>query len=194
MIFHNTTLSGARLIECERRQDERGFFGRVFCEAEHRAEGLATRFVQVNDSFSVERGTLRGFHYQLTPSAEVKIVRCIQGRLYDVIVDLRPDSPSFGRWFGQELSAENRLMMYVPQGCAHAFLTLEDDTEALYLVSAPHDPQMERGFRYDDPWMSVTWPMRPERVSGKDLGWPLFDPAFHGIERLRGLVAADAGT
>ena len=190
MIFHPTPLAGAYLIEPERRGDERGFFARVFCEQEFAEHGLETRFVQANNSLTGRRGTLRGMHYQLPPAAEVKLVRCIGGAIHDVIVDLRPDSPSYGRSFGAALSAENRLMMYVPRGFAHGFVTLTEDAETFYLVSAAYAPEQERGLRWDDPWFAAEWPARPQEVSEKDGAWPAFDPEFHGVERLRGLVAA----
>jgi len=188
MIFHRTPLEGAFLIEPEKRGDARGFFARIFCEREFAEAGLETRFVQANNSLTAQRGTLRGFHYQLPPAAEVKLVRCIAGAIHDVIVDLRPDSPSFGRSFGAELSATNRLMMYVPRGFAHGFVTLTEDAEAFYLVSAAYAPELERGLRFDDPWIGAEWPVAPQELSAKDAAWPAFDPAFHGIERLRGLV------
>lgn len=188
MQFHATPLPGAFTISLDRRTDERGFFARLFCEDEFAAAGLESRFVQCNDSFNARRGTLRGMHYQLQPSAEVKVVRCIQGALFDVIVDLRPDSPTHRLWFGAELSASNRTMMYVPRGCAHGFITLQDDTEALYLVSQRHDPGAERGLRFDDPAFGIAWPMAPSVISDKDAAWPDFDPAWHGVEQLRGLV------
>jgi dTDP-4-dehydrorhamnose 3,5-epimerase len=187
MIFHPTPLAGAFLIEPERRGDARGFFARIFCEEEFARAGLETRFTQANNSLTGRRGTLRGMHYQLPPAAEVKLVRCIGGAIHDVIVDLRPDSPSFGRWFGAELSAENRLMMYVPRGFAHGFVTLTEDAEAFYFVSDAYAPQQERGLRYDDPWMGIEWPVTPSEVSAKDGAWPAFDPGFHGIESFRGL-------
>jgi dTDP-4-dehydrorhamnose 3,5-epimerase len=185
MIFHQTPLAGARLVELEKRGDARGFFARMFCEREFAAEGLETRFVNVNDSLSAAAGTLRGLHYQLGDAAEVKLVRCVRGALYDVILDLRPGSPSYGRWFGETLSAENRLMMYVPRGFAHAILTLEPDTEALYLVSAHYAPHEERGVRWDDPRFAIQWPLAPQEVSPKDASWPDFDEGFHAVERLR---------
>jgi len=187
MKFIATSLPGAFLIELEPKGDNRGFFARAFCEQEFKAQGLESQFCQINDSFSAKKGTLRGMHYQLTPASEVKLVRCIAGALYDVIADLRPDSPMFGRWFGATLSAENRTLMYVPRGFAHGFLTLADDVETIYLVSASYAPQHERGIRYDDPWLAITWPFEPGEISAKDRAWPLFDPEFHGIERLRGL-------
>lgn len=120
-------------------------------------------------------------------SAEVKVVRCLKGALWDCIADLRPDSPTFGKWFGAELNDDNRLMTYAPRGFAHAILTLEDDTEALYLVSDFYDPTAERGVRFDDPLLSVEWPIEPAEVSAKDRNWPSFDPEFHGVEHLRGI-------
>jgi dTDP-4-dehydrorhamnose 3,5-epimerase len=190
MRFHPTPVSGAHLIELEKRGDDRGFFARLFCEREFSEQGLVNRFVQANDSLSRTIGTLRGLHYQLPPAAEVKLVRCIRGALHDVVVDLRPDSPTFGRSFGARLDAENRLMMYVPRGCAHAILTLEQDTEALYLVSAFYSPEHERGVRWHDPRFDIEWPIEPREISQKDANWPDFDPAFHGTEKLRGLADA----
>lgn len=188
MKFHETPLLGAKLIEPEKRGDDRGFFARIFCEKEMAGAGLETRFVQANNSLSGRKGTLRGLHYQLAPAAEVKLVRCIRGALYDAILDLRPDSQTFGKSFGAALTAKNRLMMYVPRGFAHAILTLEDDTEALYLVSDFYSPQNERGIRWNDPRFAVEWPIAPVDVSEKDGKWPDFDPDFHGVERLRGLL------
>jgi dTDP-4-dehydrorhamnose 3,5-epimerase len=187
MIFHPTPLQGAYTIELEKRGDERGFFARFFCEREFAAKNLETHFVQINTSLSAKRGTLRGLHYQLPPAAEVKIVRCLRGALYDVIVDLRPDSPTYKKHFGAELNEDNRLMMYVPRGFAHALLTLQDNTEALYLVSAFYGPEQERGLRYNDPQFGIPWPMPPVEISAKDAAWPDFDPAFHGVDLMRGL-------
>jgi dTDP-4-dehydrorhamnose 3,5-epimerase len=186
MNFRQTPLQGAYTVEIEKRGDERGFFARVFCENEFTQAELVPKFVQVNNSLSAKKGTLRGMHFQLPPRAEVKLVRCVRGTLWDAIVDLRPDSPSFGKWFGAELNAENRLMMYVPRGFAHAILTLADDTEALYLVSEFYDPEQERGLRWNDPKFNIGWPIEPSEISPKDAKWPDFDPAFHGIEQLRG--------
>lgn len=188
MKFHPAPLQGAYTIEPERRGDDRGFFARVFCRNEFANAGLVTEFVQANNSLSAKKGTLRGLHYQLAPAAEVKLIRCIRGALWDMILDIRPDSASFGEWFGVELSAENRLMMYAPRGFAHAIFTLADDTEALYLVSAFYSPTDERGVRFDDPKFAIEWPFPPDEISAKDRGWPDFDPVFHGSERLRGLV------
>jgi dTDP-4-dehydrorhamnose 3,5-epimerase len=143
--------------------------------------------VQVNNSLSAKKGTLRGMHYQLPPKAEVKVVRCVRGVLWDAILDLRPDSPTFGKSFGAELSADNRLMMYVPCGFAHAILTLTDGAEAFYLVSEFYDPEQERGVRWNDPKFNISWPVEPSEISAKDAEWPDFDPSFHGSEWLRGL-------
>jgi len=187
MIFHQTPLAGAFTVELERRGDERGFFARFFCEREFAAANCETRFVQINNSLSAKKGTLRGLHYQLAPSAEVKVIRCLRGALFDVIVDLRPNSPTFGKSFGAELTAENRLMLYVPRGFAHGLLTLEDDTEALYLVSEYYAPESERGLRWNDPKFEIDWPLVPVEISAKDAAWPDFNPQFHGIEKLLGL-------
>lgn len=188
MLFHATPLAGARLIELQKLGDERGFFARAYCAQEFEKAGLETAFVQANNSFTAARGTLRGLHYQLPPAAEVKMVRCIRGSFYDVILDLRPDSSTFGRSFGTELSAENRLMMYVPRGFAHALLTLEDDTEAFYFASSAYAPERERGIRWNDPRFSIEWPIVPVEISAKDAAWPDFDGTFHGVDQLAGLT------
>jgi dTDP-4-dehydrorhamnose 3,5-epimerase len=169
MTFDETPIPGAWLVGLERRGDERGFFARLFCAEEFAAHGLAMSFAQVNNSLTVERGTLRGMHYQLPPAAEVKLIRCVRGSFLDVVLDLRPESPTFKAWFAAQLSAENRLMMYVPEGCAHGFLTLEPDTETVYLVTAPYSPEHERGVRWNEPHV----------LSGKDRDQPDFDPGWH---------------
>jgi dTDP-4-dehydrorhamnose 3,5-epimerase len=183
--FHALPLTGAHTVALEPRSDDRGFFARLFCAQEFAAAGLEARFVQVNDSLSGRKGTLRGLHYQLPPAAEVKLVRCVRGVLWDVIVDLRPDSPSFKGWCAAELSAENRLMMYVPRGFAHGFLTLQDDSEVVYMVSSGHDPLRERGIRWNDPAIGIAWPAEPVEISARDAEWPDLDAAFHGIPLLR---------
>lgn len=179
MTFTETPIGGAFLIDLEKRGDERGFFARAFCEEEFAAHRLATRFVQINDSLSARTGTLRGMHYQLAPRAETKVVRCIRGALHDVILDLRRSSPTFGHSFGAELSAENRRMMYVPKGVAHGFITLADDTEALYLVDELYAPGQERGVRWNDPKFGIRWPIPPVVLSDKDRAHRDFDPAWH---------------
>ena len=184
MFFQEAPLKGAWLIDPSRKEDSRGFFARLFCKREFGGIGLETDFVQVNSSMSLKVGTLRGIHYQLTPSAEVKLVRCVRGELWDCVVDLRPSSPTFGRWFGATLTAANRTMLYVPRGCAHGFLTLADESEILYLVSAYYSPENERGLRWDDSRFGIEWPGQPTELSEKDLTWPLFDPVYHGVEQL----------
>ncbi|MFO1091091.1 MAG: dTDP-4-dehydrorhamnose 3,5-epimerase [Hyphomicrobiales bacterium] len=179
MIFTETPLKGAYVIDLEKRGDDRGFFARAFCVNEFGANKLATNFVQVNNSLSAQKGTLRGMHYQLAPKAETKVVRCIRGSLYDVILDLREGSPTFGQSFGAELSAENRRMMYVPKGFAHGFITLADDTEAFYFVDEFYGPEQERGVRWNDPKFKIAWPIEPTVVSDKDKGHRDFDPAWH---------------
>jgi len=179
MIFAETPLKGAYVIDLERRVDDRGFFARAFCEREFAAHGLVTRFVQANDSLTIQSGTLRGMHYQLAPKAETKVVRCLHGELFDVILDLRKDSPTFGQSFGTALSADNRRMMYVPKGFAHGFLTLVGDTEASYLVDEYYAPEYERGVRWNDPRFDIQWPTEPHALSDKDRNWRLFDPAYH---------------
>jgi dTDP-4-dehydrorhamnose 3,5-epimerase len=179
MKFLPTPLEGAHLIELEKRGDDRGFFARLYCEKEFAEAGLVSHFVQLNNSLSKNKGTLRGLHYQLSPAAEVKVVRCIRGAIWDAIIDLRANSPTFGKWFGAEITAENRLMMYVPKGFAHAILTLSDDAEALYLVSDFYAPEQERGIRWNDAHFGVEWPIEPTEISPKDAAWRDFDPAWH---------------
>jgi dTDP-4-dehydrorhamnose 3,5-epimerase len=179
MIFTETPIPGAFLIDLEKRGDDRGFFARGFCEKEFAAHRLATRFVQVNNSLSAQRGTLRGMHYQLAPRAETKLVRCIRGALYDLILDLRPGSATFGQSFGAELTAENRRMMYVPKGFAHGFITLAEDTEAFYFVDEFYAPEHERGVRWNDPEFNLRWPIAPIVLSDKDANQRDFDPAWH---------------
>jgi dTDP-4-dehydrorhamnose 3,5-epimerase len=170
-----TPLAGAYVIELEQREDGRGFFAELFSEREFREHGLETGFVQINDSLSRDVHTLRGMHYQHEPEAEVKVVRAMSGALWDVILDLRPESETFGMYFGAELSAENRLMMYVPRGFAHGFITLAPETEVLYLVSALYAPELATGVRWDDPRFAIEWPAVPAAISKKDRSYPDFE-------------------
>jgi dTDP-4-dehydrorhamnose 3,5-epimerase len=177
MRFLPTDLEGAVLIEPERRSDERGFFARIFCEEEFAAAGLETHFPQANASGNPRAGTLRGLHYQRPPHAEIKVIRCPRGAIFDVILDLRPGSPSHGRWQGFTLSAANGHMLYVPEGFAHGYQTLEDDTEVAYRVSHPYTPGAETGLRWNDPAFAIAWPRPVTMLSEKDAAWPDFDPA-----------------
>lgn len=175
MIFTELALKGAFLIEPERLEDERGFFARTFCVAEFAAHGLIPTVAQCNVSYNRRRGTLRGLHYQAPPHAEAKLVRCTAGAAFDVIVDLRAGSPTRGRWLGVELSAQNRRMLYIPEGFAHGFQTVADDTELFYQISKAHVPQGERGIRWDDPGLAIEWPAPADRIiSHRDLSLPTY--------------------
>lgn len=172
MKFTPTPFKEAFVIEQEPHGDERGFFARQFCVKEFQAQGLPTNYVQVNNSLSKDLHTLRGMHYQLPPAAETKLVRCIAGALFDVIIDMRAESPTYKQHFGVTLSAQNRLMLVAPKGFAHGFLTLEPDTEALYFVDEFYSPGGERGVRFDDPAIGIEWPATPAVISDKDANWP----------------------
>lgn len=175
MIFTETPIPGAYLIDLERRGDARGSFARSFCAREFAEHGLATVFVQANTSHSAEAGTMRGLHYQRGADAEAKLMRCIQGATWNIIVDLRPDRSSYGESFGTELSAETGRQLYVPKGCANGFLTLKPDTVAAYMSDAYYAPEAEAGLRYDDPSLGIETPIPVGVVSDKDRNWPLFD-------------------
>jgi dTDP-4-dehydrorhamnose 3,5-epimerase len=172
MIFRETALKDAYVVDLEKREDVRGFFARAWCGKEFEKHGLIPRVVQANTSFNKKKGTMRGMHYQIAPHAETKAIRCLKGAIFDVIIDLRPDSPSYKKWFGVELTAENRTMLYVPEQFAHGFITLEDNTEVFYLVSEYYAPDCERGIRYDDPAFGIAWPAQIEAISEKDKTWP----------------------
>jgi dTDP-4-dehydrorhamnose 3,5-epimerase len=175
MIFHETPLPGAFLVEPVRFEDERGFFARTWCEREFAERRLLTRWVQCNISFNHRKGTLRGIHYQLPPSAEDKLVRVTTGAIFDVIVDLRPDSATFLQWHGVELTAENRLALFVPTGFAHGFQTLDDGCEVFYQMSAFYAPDMARGLSWDDPLIGVEWPLPVAAISERDRSYPFAD-------------------
>lgn len=177
MIFTETALAGAFLIEPERIEDQRGFFARSFCTAEFAAHGLDTRCAQCNISFNARRGTLRGMHFQRAPHEEAKTVRCTSGAIHDVIVDLRRESPTFGAHVAFELSRENRRMLFVPAGFAHGFQTLTDETEVFYMMSTAYVPGAAEGLRYDDPALGIQWPEPVRAISDRDLGYEPFDPA-----------------
>ena len=176
MIFTETKLPGAYLIDVEKREDHRGFFARAWCQREFEEHHLVPRVVQANISFNKHKGTLRGMHYQLAPHAETKLVRCVRGALYDVIIDLRPDSSTYMQWLGVELTAEDYRMLFVPEGFAHGFQTLVDNTEATYQVSQFYTPGAEGGVRYDDPAFGIEWPIDVQVISDKDRSWPNYTP------------------
>jgi dTDP-4-dehydrorhamnose 3,5-epimerase len=175
--FSETGVAGAYLIEIERKGDDRGYFARSWCRSELEARGLSARIEQINVGFNRLRGTLRGMHFQVAPHAETKIVRCTRGSVFDVVVDLRPDSPTFRRWTGVELTADNGRMLYIPEGCAHGYQTLEDASEICYLTSKPYAPDAARGVRHDDPAFGVLWPLPVTSISQADRSWPDFGTA-----------------
>ncbi len=174
MIFKETELRGAYIIEVEPIEDERGLFARSFCAKEFEEHGLNPHIAQCNISYNEKKGTLRGMHYQVAPHAETKLVRCTMGAVYDVIIDLRPISATFKRWIGVELTKGNRWMVYVPEGFAHGFQTLEDDTEVFYQMSEFYHPEYSRVIVWDDPGFAIKWPMSPTRISNKDRGYANF--------------------
>lgn len=174
MIIGATEIAGAWLIDIEPLRDERGFFARTWCQRELSARGLSTDIAQESISCSRGRATMRGLHFQRSPHDEVKIVRCIHGAIFDVIVDIRPDLPTFRKWQGFELTQESRRALYVPSGCAHGFLTLADETEVSYLISAFYVPEAAAGYRYNDPAFGIAWPLPVNVISERDLSWPDF--------------------
>jgi dTDP-4-dehydrorhamnose 3,5-epimerase len=176
MIFTETRLQGAYLIEPELQHDERGFFARTWCQNEFAIKGLQTQWAQCNTSFNRQRGTLRGLHYQTAPHEEAKLVRCTMGAIYDVIVDLRVDSPTFRRWLAVELTAQNRLMLFIPTGFAHGFQTIADEVEVFYQMSACYAPECARGVRWDDPAFQISWPVERRIISERDRSFPDFLP------------------
>lgn len=175
MIFTETKLKGAYLIDVTRIEDNRGFFGRSYCKNEFEKYGLNTNIVQANVSYNRKKGTLRGLHTQNAPFEETKLVRCTRGAIYDVIVDLRPASNTYKQWIGAELTADNYRMLYVPEGFAHGFITLEDESDVTYQVTQFYSPQTEQGFRWDDPAFRIQWPVQPQIISEKDQQHHLFE-------------------
>lgn len=177
MIFTELSLAGAFTIDIEPLRDERGFFARVWSPDDFLAHGLAAVVAQSSIAYNTRKDTLRGMHYQEAPHAETKLVRCTRGALYDVIVDIRPGSATCGEWVGVELTAENRRMLYVPEGFAHGYQTLADDTEVWYQMSAAYAPEAARGLRFDDPRLAIEWPPASTRIiSERDRSWPDFSP------------------
>ena len=179
MIFTETAMPGSWLVDLKLIEDDRGFFARGWCAQEFADHGLNPQLKQINVAFNPRRGTLRGMHFQEPPWAEAKLVRCTRGAIYDVIVDLRPGSPTFRQWLGVELTAENHRMLYVPEGCAHGYQTLVDATEMYYQTTAAYAPTAAKGVRYDDPAFGIEWPLPVAAISAADRGWPAFKPAEH---------------
>ncbi len=172
MRFHKTKLAAVLEIELEPKHDDRGFFARTWCADEFRHSGLNPKLVQCSVSFNIRKGTLRGIHYQAAPHEEAKLVRCTRGAIYDVVVDLRPDSPTYKEWVATSLTASNRRMLYVPEGCGHGFLTLEDESEVFYQMSESYHPEFARGVRWNDPALHISWPARVEVISERDRNYP----------------------
>ncbi|HUF94284.1 MAG TPA: dTDP-4-dehydrorhamnose 3,5-epimerase [Candidatus Limnocylindria bacterium] len=173
MIFADTRLPGVLIVEPERHEDERGFFARAWCAQEFEARGLNARLAQCSISYNRARGTVRGMHYQAAPWHEAKLVRCTRGAIHDVALDVRPGAPTYGQWVAVRLTADDRRMLYVPEGMAHGFQTLADDTEVFYQISEVHHPDAARGVRWNDPACGIDWPLAPVIVSERDAGLPL---------------------
>lgn len=174
MIFTKTKIPGVVVIDLERRSDERGFFARQWCAEEFMRAGLNPAVTQINVARSTAAGTLRGIHYQKSPDAEVKLVRCTRGAVFDVAVDLRPESPTFRQWFGTEIDAETGRMLYIPEGCGHGYLTLTPDADLVYQASVPYAPASATGVRHDDPAFNISWPEAVKVISSQDQNWPAF--------------------
>ena len=181
MIFKSTALEGLFIVELTPMIDQRGWFARTFCKNEFEKIGFKKELVQINHSFTTKKGTLRGMHYQLPPHSEAKLIRCIAGAVYDVAIDLRKDSPTFLKWFGVELSAENKKMILIPEGFAHGFQTLSGDSELIYHHSEFYTPDSEGAVRYDDPRVNIQWPLEVLNISEKDLIRPYLTTDFKGI-------------
>jgi len=175
MRFTDTEIAGAKVIDPSPHQDERGRFMRVWCAREFAEHGLSFTPVQANMGFSVHKGTVRGMHFQEVPALEAKLVRCTRGSMLDVVLDLRPDSATYGKWYGIELTPQNGRMLYVPEQCAHGYQTLEDDTEMYYMASHGYTPSASRGVRFDDPAFHIQWPLKPTAISEQDRNWPLIE-------------------
>lgn len=176
MTFRETAIPGSYIINIERYADDRGFFARGYCEREFKNQGITFNIVQANIGYSKNKYTLRGLHYQVEPHREAKLVRCTKGGLFDVIVDLRTESPTYKEWVGVELTEKNHTMFYVPEGCAHGYQTLEDNTEVFYMVSSFYAPDYERGIRWDDPTFNIEWVETDDKIiSEKDRQWPDYE-------------------
>jgi len=174
MLFTETELKGAFIVDLEQRADNRGFFARTWCQHEFEQQGMVARIVQANMSYNIHKGTLRGMHFQNAPYMETKLVRAVRGAIYDVIIDLRADSPTYKRWIGVELTADNRRALFVPEGFGHGFQTLTDDADVMYQVSEFYTPGAEGGLRYNDPAFDIQWPLPVSVISDKDATWADF--------------------
>lgn len=192
MIFKETRLKGAFVLELERREDSRGFFARAFCQNEFRAHGLKPTVAQGNIASNIRKGTLRGMHFQYPPAAESKLVRCTRGAIYDIIVDLRPESPTYLQHFGIELNEDNQLALYVPERFAHGYQTLSDKTDTSYLVGEFYTPEAEGGLLYDDPSLKLNWPLPVSVVSEKDRKFSLYSEIESELKRKMGRVLEPA--
>jgi len=181
MKFLETALNGAWLVEIEPLVDERGFFARTFCHEEFLKIGFCKQVVQINHSLTKGKGTIRGMHYQRPPASETKIIRCVQGKVLDVMVDIRTGSPSFLQWYGVELSKDNMRMVFIPEGFAHGFQALTDDAELIYHHSASYSPTCECGLRWNDPALAISWPLKVSRISERDKNYPLLGEDFSGV-------------
>ena len=175
MIFIETNIPGVFIMDIEPIADDRGFFARTFCKREFEARGLETNFVQCSISYNKKRGTLRGLHYQISPYEETKIVSCIKGSIYDVVLDLRSDSDTLRQWVAVELNDKNQRLLYIPKGCAHGFQTMEDATEVYYQISEFYHPESARGLRWDDRAFGIEWPGEADNISPRDLTFPLYE-------------------
>jgi len=182
MKFIKSPLSGVYLVELEPHVDQRGYFTRTFCHKEFAKIGFHKNIVQINHSLTLQKGTIRGMHYQCPPAAETKIIRCVQGKVYDIAIDLRAKSPTFKQWYGFELSKDNMKMVYIPEGYAHGFQTLSDYAELIYHHSEFYSSECEQGFRFDDPKLSIKWPLKPVAISPRDQSFPFIGDEFKGIK------------
>jgi dTDP-4-dehydrorhamnose 3,5-epimerase len=194
MIFNETRLSGAFIIELERRGDERGFFARTFCQQEFEAHGLKPVIAQANLAFNARKGTLRGMHFQFPPKAESKLVRCSRGAILDIIVDLRPESPTYLQHVAVELDEDNHRALYVPERFAHGYQCLADRTETTYQVGEFYAPQLESGLKYDDPRLALSWPLPVTAMSPKDMQWKLLEEVEFDVRRRMALGAQGVET
>ena len=181
MTFTETLLKGSYVIELNTFTDDRGWFARTYCKNEFSKIGHTSEWLQMNHSFTKQQGAIRGMHYQLPPFSEIKMVRCIAGAVFDVIIDLRKESPTFLKWFGTELSAENKKMLYIPEGFAHGFQTLRNDCELIYHHSQFYTPGAEGGIKFNDPGINISWPMPVTNISERDSQHPLLDENFKGL-------------